>query len=233
VIDVSFYIAAFVAGILMFLAPCTLPIVPGYLAFIGKGRVLPNAIAFVVGFSIIFILLGAFAGTLGLLVGPYREILGRGAGVLIILFGLTMLGLRIPLLSAERHAALPPLLAVGRPQSSFLIGALFALGWSPCIGPILGTILLFASTASTATFGASLLAVFSLGLAIPFLLTALFIDRAGRVFTRFAGGAERLQKVGGVVLVLVGLVMALGNAGLMTEWALVHLPFYQSLLNYL
>ncbi len=229
----TFLFAAFLAGVLMFLAPCTLPIVPGYLAFIGKGRVMRNAFAFVLGFSAVFILLGAFAGSLGVFVGPYRDLLGRIGGAVIIVFGLTMLGVRMPALSSEKHIALPSFLTVGKVESSFLIGALFALGWSPCIGPILGTVLLFASSNATAGYGALLLFAFSLGLAIPFLLTALMIDKAGAAFTRFAGGAKVLQMIGGVVLILIGSLMLFGNAGLMTNWGLEHIPLYTSLLNYL
>lgn len=229
----SFYVAAFMAGVLMFLAPCTLPIVPGYLAFIGKGRVMRNAVAFVLGFSALFILFGMFAGGLGSLIGPYRELLGRAAGALIVLFGLTMLGLHVPLLSSERHTSLPSFLAVGTLQSSFLIGALFAIGWSPCIGPILGTILLIASTSSTAMLGALLLGAFSAGLAVPFLLTAFFIERVGTLFTRWTGATALLQKIGGLVLLAVGLLMLVGNGGLMTQWALDHIPLYESLLKYL
>ena len=167
------------------------------------------------------------------MVGPYREILGRAAGAVIILFGLTMLGLRLPALSADRRPALPGFLTVGRPDSSFFIGALFALGWSPCIGPILGTILLFASVNATALWGALLLCAFSLGLAIPFLLTALLIDRAGAAFAQFAGAARVLQYVGGALLVALGVLMLLGNGGLMTAWALEHVPGYDALLRYL
>ena len=127
-------VGAFVAGFLMFLAPCTLPIVPGYLAFIAGNRqkVLRNAAAFVLGFSIIFILLGASAGLFGIVVGSWRFVLGRIGGVLIILFGLTMLGVfEVPFLSRERHIRLPGFITVGHPSGSFIIGALFALGWSP------------------------------------------------------------------------------------------------------
>ncbi len=232
--ELSFLVAAFVAGILMFLAPCTLPIVPGYLAFIGKGRPVRNAIAFVLGFSLVFILLGSFAGSLGQVVGPYREVLGRIGGGILILFGLTMLGAVAPkFLQGEWHATLPSFLKLGRPESSFLVGLLFALGWSPCIGPILGTVLLFASTSTTAGQGALLLAVFSLGMGVPFLLTALLLERAGKVFSSWGPVTVALQYIGGVALVLIGAVMLFSNMGLVTEWALQHLPFYQSLLNYL
>ncbi len=233
-IDLPLIVGAFVAGVLMFLAPCTLPIVPGYLAFIGGKRVMRNAFAFVLGFSLVFILLGGFAGSLGGLVAPYREVLGRIAGAVILLFGLTMLGAVAPrFLRGEWHAKLPAFLTIGRPESSFLIGTLFALGWSPCIGPVLGTVLLFASTSATASQGALLLAVFSLGMAVPFLLTALFIERAGSTFARWGRTTTILQYVGGVLLVLIGIAMLLGNMGFITQWALQYIPAYDLLLNYL
>ncbi len=216
----------------MFLAPCTLPIVPGYLAFIGGGKVRRNALAFVLGFSMVFVLLGLFAGSLGSLVGPYREILGRVAGGIIVLFGITMLGVRVPMLSAERHAS-AGVFAPGQLHGAFLMGALFAAGWSPCIGPLLGTILLFASTSSTALWGGVLLGVFSLGLAVPFLLVAMMLERAQGAVTRYAKATVRLQQVGGVLLVVIGLFMLVGNGGLMTDWALRHIPHYDALLNYL
>ncbi len=226
--------AAFVSGVLMFLAPCTLPIVPGYLAFIGGKRVMLNALAFVVGFSIVFIVLGSFAATLGGLVGPYREVLGRLGGLLLILFGLTMLGtLRLPILSGEWHAKLPKFLTLGRPESSLLVGFLFALGWSPCIGPILGTVLLLASTSATAAQGAFLLGVFSLGLAVPFLLTALLLERAGTMFQKWGKATQVLQIVGGVLLITVGLAMLFGQMGFITDWALRCFSGYNALLNYL
>ncbi|HVV15509.1 MAG TPA: cytochrome c biogenesis protein CcdA [Candidatus Paceibacterota bacterium] len=213
--------AAFLAGVLMFLAPCTLPIVPGYLAFIagGRGRVVRNAIAFVLGFSVVFILLGTFAGFFGEFLAPWKDLLGRLAGAVIILFGLTMLGLlRVPGLGGEHHIRLPKFLAVGHPQSSFLIGALFALGWSPCIGPILGTVLLIASTSSTAAVGALLLAAFSLGLGIPFLLTAIFLEKLHETFGHWSGFVSVLSKIGGAILIAIGVLMLLGDMGLLIQW---------------
>lgn len=231
--EYSLVLAAFLAGMLMFLAPCTLPIIPGYLAFIGQGKPMRNACAFVIGFSVVFIALGLFAGSLGTLVGPYRELLGRVAGAIIILFGLTMLGLRLPVLSAERRVQLPAFLVVGKVQSSFLIGVLFALGWSPCIGPILGTALLFASSGPTASWGAIMLAFFSVGFAIPFLLTAYFLESSSKLFGRFSTSALWLSRVGGVLLVLIGAFMLFGNAGLMTAWLTEHTPIFSALLPYL
>ena len=232
--------AAFLAGVLMFLAPCTLPIVPGYLAFIAgacatRRRLLLNAIFFVVGFSIIFILLGIFAGFLGAVLGPWRDALGRAAGILIILFGFTMLGfVRISVVTRERHFRIPHFLTLGRPESSFLIGVLFALGWSPCIGPILGTILLFASTSTTALQGAVLLGVFSLGLGLPFILTALLLERASVFFAKWSGVTYTLSIVGGVVLILLGVLMLMGQMGLLVTlgFGLLDRP-YAALLQYM
>ena len=229
---------AFLAGILMFLAPCTLPIVPGYLAFIagGRGKVVRNAVAFVLGFTLVFILLGTFAGFFGAFLAPWKDILGRVAGAVIILFGLTMLGwLRLPGLSGERHIPLPKFLTVGHPQSSFLIGALFALGWSPCIGPILGTVLLVASTSSTAPAGALLLAAFSFGLGLPFILTAVFLESLHTTFAGWGKFINVLSKVGGVVLVCLGVLMILGDMGLLISWGYNAFSFlgYDRLLHFL
>jgi cytochrome c-type biogenesis protein len=241
----EFIPAAFLAGLLMFLAPCTLPIVPGYLAFIAgnptgnsassRRRVLFNAFAFVIGFSIIFILLGTFAAAIGSFLGPWRDTLGRLAGALIIIFGLTMLGIvRIPVLSQERRMAIPHFLTIGRIESSLLIGALFALGWSPCIGPILGSILLFASSSATATQGALLLAVFSLGLGVPFILTALLLNEAGVFIARYSKFVNALSIFGGIILILLGILMLLGDMGLLVTWgfSIFNGP-YSKLLQYM
>jgi cytochrome c-type biogenesis protein len=231
--------AAFLAGVLMFLAPCTLPIVPGYLAFISGGgsrrAVVINAIAFVLGFSIIFILLGTFAATIGSFLCPWRDTLGRVGGAIIIIFGLTMLGvLRVSVLQSERRFAIPHFLTIGRPESSFLIGILFALGWSPCIGPILGSILLLASDSSTALQGALLLGVFSLGLGLPFIATAFMLERTGKLFAGSGKVAWALQMVGGVLLVVLGILMLTGNMALLLDvgFSILKEP-YESLLQYM
>lgn len=234
-------LGAFGAGVGMFFAPCTLPIVPGYLGFIGggdtasRGKVLRNAVAFVLGFSAIFIVMGTFAVALGHVLGPLRSYLPQIAGAIIILFGLTMLGLRVPFLSAERHVRLPSFLVVGRPSSSLFIGALFALGWSPCIGPILGTILLVASASATALQGALLLGVFSAGLAVPFLLSALLLNATARWFARLGRLSVVLGYFNALLLIAVGLLMFTNTAGLFVTWAFEVLrPFgYDALLNYL
>lgn len=228
--------AVFLAGILMFLAPCTLPIVPGYLAFIAgvpesaieargaRKRIVWNALAFVVGFSIIFILLGTFAGVLGSIIGPWRDLLGRLGGIVLIVFGLTMLGVvRIPALSSSASVRIPHFVALGRWESSLFIGMLFAFGWSPCVGPILGTVLtisLLATSPSAVFEGAFLLGVFSLGLAVPFLLTAFFLQKASSVLSRLTLLIKILSIVGGVGLLATGLLLLAGDMGLITAWGL-------------
>jgi cytochrome c-type biogenesis protein len=214
-------LGAFIAGMLMFLAPCTLPMVPGYLAFIAgeRRRVIANAVAFVLGFSLVFVALGASAGLFGLVVGSWREALARLGGLLIMLFGLTMLGLvHVPLVGAERRIPLPRIVVVGNPSSSALLGALFALGWSPCIGPILGTILFTAAASATAASGALLLLIFSLGLGLPFVVLALLLDRAQAVVGALGRASRVLSIVGGLFLMLLGLLMLLGQAGLLVSW---------------
>lgn len=251
-IELPLLVGAFVAGVLMFLAPCTLPIVPGYLAFIAgvplrlletpegrrsaRGQVMRNALAFVIGFSLIFILLGASAGFIGSFLSEWRYVLSRAGGAIIILFGLVMLGVvSMPALTRERRFSLPRFLALGQLPSSALIGALFALGWSPCIGPILGTILLLASGTSTYYLGAALLGVFSLGLAIPFLLTAYLVGEASLLFAKLGGFIQGLSIVGGIALVVVGILMLTGNMVLLIGWGYALLDFigYERLLNYL
>lgn len=236
-------IPAFVAGVLMFLAPCTLPIVPGYLAFIagasgGTGsrrRIVWNAVAFVIGFSIVFVALGASAGFLGSFIGPWKALISRFAGALIILFGLTMLGLfRIPLLSGEMHIKLPKFVVLGKWQSSLLIGALFAVGWSPCIGPILGSILFLASGASTALAGAFLLGIFSLGLGVPFILTAALMQSGQNMFGHWATTSKVLSVLGGVLLLVIGTLMLTDNMGLLVTWGFQYLEGpYNQLLKYM
>lgn len=241
---------SFIAGVLMFLAPCTLPIVPGYLVFIAgtpasntvvggrvrRRRILYNAAAFVVGFSIIFISLGLFASAIGSVFGIYREYISRIAGAVIILFGLMMLNIvRLPVVGDEWHAKIPKFLSLGRWESSLLIGALFAFGWSPCIGPILGTVLLFASNSATLAQGAILLGVFSLGLGIPFILTALLIDTAGDLFIKWGRVLNVFSTMGGILLICMGSLILFGMMGVLVEWyyRIFDLLGYSRLYNYL
>lgn len=248
----AFLIAAFVAGLLMFLAPCTLPIVPGYLAFISgvpagalmssegrrrvRSRIVRNAVFFVVGFSVIFILLGVFASAIGSALGAYRFLIAQAGGALLILFGFMLLGIfKVPSFLAERRIRMPRFLTLGHPSSSFLIGAIFALGWSPCVGPILGSILLIAGSEGGALAGALLLGVFSLGLGAPFILTAVLIGEASEAFARAGRFTKVLTVLGGIFLILLGALMLSGNMAALVTYGFQLLDFmgYDRLVDYI
>ncbi len=213
----TFLISAFLAGIVTFLAPCTFPLVPGYLSFISgsgktKSKIFLNGALYVVGFSGVFILLGTLFGLGGSFLFQYKEILVRLGGVFVILFGLFMAtsALNIPLfgfLRADRRLHLGNTLTPGKPISSLLFGASFALGWTPCVGPILGVILTLAASSATVGQGAFLLFVFSLGLALPFLLTALAVGWASTHFAKIAKYLHWVSVIGGIFLVLLGIMM--------------------------
>jgi len=168
-VDISLIIPSFIAGILTFLAPCTLPLVPGYLGFISgvslddlrdplkasrvRRRIFLNGLLYVFGFSIVFIVLGSLVGFAGALLGQYRLWLTRIGGLLVIFFGLYMMHIvKLPVLSAEKHFLPARWLKPGHPTSSFLFGVAFAAGWTPCVGPILGGIILLAAIGSTLSF---------------------------------------------------------------------------------
>lgn len=234
-LSITFMISAFVAGVFTFLAPCTLPLVPAYLGFISgvslrdskngvgrthaRRRVLFNGIAFVFGFTVVFILLGTLAGTLGAALGPIRVWASRFGGVVIILFGLFMLGaLRVPALEKENRIKMPGWLRVGRPSSSFVVGAIFALGWSPCIGPILGSILLLASTSATVLQGTMLLCVFSFGLGVPFIALAALYEQIAKCNVNVSPLLKVVSFVGGVFLVVLGLLLISGDLSFLLGW---------------
>lgn len=252
----SLAIPAFLAGFLMFLAPCTLPLVPGYLAFISgvsvhdankhketagyiRKKILWNALFYVLGFSLVFILLGTFLSGLGRLgLGNYRFYLEKISGGLILVLGLYMTHLfDLPMfrfLERDRHFTFTQKLAPGKPLSSFLFGSTFALGWSPCIGPILGSILLLASTSGTVFEGTFLLAVFSLGLAVPFLLVALGVGQATKVIRQLGKYLSAFSIVGGVFIAILGFLVLTGNIGAWTSLFYRVFSFikYESLLSY-
>ena len=197
--------AAFFAGMLSFLSPCVLPLVPTYLAYLGgdQGRPVKNAVFFILGFSLIFILLGLPFTVLGGLLSAYKPILGRVGGVLLILFGLYMLGLKIPFLAQMRGVSYSG--DTTRPWGAFLMGMALATAWLPCIGPILGGILTL--TALEGFGGLVYLVAYNLGLAVPFLLVALFADRVTAVIRRSGRVSLWVERIAGAILVAVGLLM--------------------------
>jgi cytochrome c-type biogenesis protein len=229
-------LAAFVAGLVSFLSPCVLPLVPGYVSLIsGVGveelkvqesqvlrKVMLNSIAFIIGFSIVFVTLGALSTELGQLASQYKSTLARVAGVVIILFGLHLTGI-MPIKALYADKRLHNVKGGSTPWGEFVVGFAFAFGWTPCVGPILGAILGLAAAQNSVTEGILLLTVYSLGLAVPFLLAALGIER----FMKFYGGFRRHMHA--VEVASGGLIMALGVLLVLGKFTL--LARYFSLLN--
>lgn len=230
-------LTAFAAGMVSFLSPCVLPIVPGYVSYVAGGSVhrgqhlhaeqrlaaLGMSAFFVAGFSAVFIAFGASASALGQLLLRYRFEANFVAGLVVIVFGLVMLGLWrwVPWLA--RDVRMHPRLAGGTPLAAFVLGLAFAFGWTPCIGPVLGAILTV-SAASTSASGVGLLTAYALGLGVPFLLAALFIDRAARITSRLRRFGAALQTVGGLVMVAVGIAMMTGRMSVFALWILDTFP---------
>jgi cytochrome c-type biogenesis protein len=221
--DVEVGIAiAFTAGLLSFLSPCVLPLVPSYLTFVtgmsledlqegvNRRATFVHSLLFVLGFSLIFVLLGAAASFLGQFFRYYEVWIARVGGVIIILLGLHLAGvLRMtPLLREKRvHLADKPVGYLG----TLGVGIAFGAGWTPCIGPILGAILTYGFSQDTMWAGVGLLSVYSLGLAVPFLLASLALDWFLQVFKRFRRWMPVVEKASGVLLIVLGLLLLTGR----------------------
>ena len=220
---------AFTAGLLSFLSPCVLPLVPSYLAYVGgsgatsRRLLLRNASLFVVGFSLIFIGLGASASALGSLLRDHREVLTIVGGVLVIAFGLVLLGvIRLPVLMRDTrvHATHD----ASTPWGAVLLGMAFAAGWTPCIGPVLGGILTLAGATGTLIDGVTMLAVYSLGLAVPFLAAALALEQFLRVSRRVRSWLPWIERTSGALLLLAGVLMVTGTYTRLNTWLLQFTP---------
>lgn len=226
------FTAAFAAGLLSFLSPCVLPLVPSYLSFVtGLGMeelesgdaalrrtTLIHSLLFVAGFSSIFLALGASASFLGQILREYQVWIARIGGGIVVLFGLHLLGLTpFRWLQRERrmHLERKPVGYVG----SFLVGVTFGAGWTPCIGPILGGILTFAATRQTLGEGVQLLAFYSAGLAVPFLLSAVGFTWFLATFKRLRRHIVWVERASGALLVLVGLLLLSGQFTMLASWA--------------
>jgi cytochrome c-type biogenesis protein len=205
---------AFVAGVLSFLSPCVLPLVPSYLAYVGGGSasratVIRNSALFVVGFSLVFVALGASASLIGGLILENRSWLIRAGGLMVLAFGLMLLGVfRVPFLYRSVKAEYRG--NASTPLGATVMGMSFAIGWTPCVGPVLGAILTLAGAAGTVEQGASLLAVYAAGLAIPFLLAAAGLGAFTRLAKRFGRYLPWVERASGVLLVLAGGLMLSG-----------------------
>jgi cytochrome c-type biogenesis protein len=217
-------IAAFVAGLASFLSPCVLPLVPGYVSLISgvsveelqsKDRkllstVLLHSVMFILGFTIVFVTLGAAATSLSQLAHQYKKYLNWAAGVIIIVFGLHLTGIfKIKALYADKR--LHSVEGGKSPIGAFLVGFAFAFGWTPCIGPVLAGILGLAANEDSVTKGILLLWVYSLGLAVPFLLTSLLMDRFLVFYGRFRKHLGKVEIVSGILLIAIGVLILAGR----------------------
>ncbi len=224
-------IAAFLAGLVSFLSPCVLPLVPGYVSLISGvgveelkdqegslfGKVMLNSVAFIVGFSIVFVTLGAISTEVGQLAAQYKSTLSRVAGVLIIVFGLHLTGiLRIKALYADKR--LHGVKGGSTAWGAFVIGFAFAFGWTPCVGPILSAILYLAAAQDSVTKGIFLLSIYSLGLAVPFLLTSLGIERFLKFYGRFRRHMHAIEIASGGLLIALGLLLVFGRFTLLARY---------------
>lgn len=231
-------LTAFMAGIVSFLSPCVLPLVPGYLSYVAgqsledirdrkvtgdRLAVLLLGTYFVLGFSTVFIVLGASATALGQLLLSYRHEANLIGGALVILFGLLTIGLLRPGW-LQRDLRLHVDLRGGRPIAAYALGLSFAFGWTPCIGPVLGAILTVSASTSTAANGVALLGLYSLGLGVPFLLSALFADKALARLRSARRAGRQLQRAAGVVMVAMGVFMITGKMTEISAWFLQTFP---------
>ncbi|KAF0207245.1 MAG: cytochrome c biogenesis protein CcdA [Actinomycetota bacterium] len=240
------YLGAFVGGVLSFLAPCVLPLIPGYLSFmtglsvaeIGSGEsakrsILVPSILFTLGFTTVFVLIGAAAGfasdALRPLMIQYQGILGVVSGVLVILIGVLLLGvIKVPWLYGEARFDMAKSRRFGR-AASFAMGLAFGFGWTPCVGPILAVILGMAAQTGDVARSAAMLGVYSLGLAVPFLLTAAFFSRLTGTLAWFNTHSLIISRVAGAILVLMGILMATGQLGRLSALMIELVPFLSKL----
>ena len=230
---------AFAAGTVSFLSPCVLPLVPAYMSYVTGQSLAPAGAAreqtsrvdaavlslgFVLGFSAVFIALGASATALGGLLLQYRYEAGIVGGALVTLFGVAMLvGVeRIPFL--RRDVRFQAHVATGNPAAAFVIGLAFGFGWTPCIGPILGVILTAAAMSESASAGIRLLGAYSAGLGVPFLLTAVFLHELAGRWRAIRALGRPLMLLSGVVMVLMGIAMMTGKLTAFSYWLLERFP---------
>jgi cytochrome c-type biogenesis protein len=234
--------AALIAGLVSFLSPCVLPLVPPYLVYLtgatiehlenaetvsaSRRAVMMSALLFVLGFSTVFVALGASASLIGSLIRAWSAELSIVAGIVIIIMGLHFLGLtRIAFLMREGRLPIPK--PVG-PWGAYVMGLAFAFGWTPCIGPILAAILSIAAAEATVAKGAGLLAVYSAGLGIPFLIAAFMVERFSTLFARMKRHLVSVERAMGVLMVLTGIGFLTGAVSSVSIWLLETFPALQN-----
>ncbi|HZR63097.1 MAG TPA: cytochrome c biogenesis protein CcdA [Xanthobacteraceae bacterium] len=236
-------VAALVAGMLSFLSPCVLPLVPPYLVYLTgaslerfadkeagpqvRRETMVAALLFVLGFTTVFVALGASASVIGALLRAYSYVLGKIAGIAIILMGLHFLGVtRMAFLMQERRVAVEKPVGL---WGAYLMGLAFAFGWTPCIGPILGAILAIAGSEGTVARGAGLLAIYSLGLGVPFIIAAFAAEAFAAFLAGFRAHLHKVEKVMGGLLVLAGIAFFAGWIGDFGTWLLEAFPALNNL----
>jgi cytochrome c-type biogenesis protein len=242
VFDIGFG-AAFLAGLLSFVSPCVLPIVPPYLAYLAgisfaeletadasksSTRILWSSVAFVLGFSTVFVALGATASLIGQTIAQYFGILSIIAGVIITIMGLHFLGVfRIGLLYREARVRVErkPPGVVG----AYVVGLAFAFGWTPCVGPVLAAILFVAGAEGTALRGAGLLTAYSLGIGIPFILAGAFASRFLPLASRLKRHMHTIERAMGLLLVITGLLFMTGQMSRIAQWLLETFPAFSTI----
>lgn len=235
--------AALIAGLVSFLSPCVLPLVPPYLIYLtgatiehvgsnepasaSKRAIMMSALLFVLGFSTVFVALGASASLIGGLIRAWSAELSILAGIVIIVMGLHFLGLtRIGLLMREGRLPIPKPVGL---WGAYIMGLAFAFGWTPCIGPILAAILSIAAAEATVTKGAGLLAVYSAGLGIPFLIAALMIEQFSTLFARMKRHLVTVERAMGVLMVITGIGFLTGAVSNVSIWLLETFPALQTI----
>ena len=221
-------LAAFVAGLLSFLSPCVLPLVPVYLASLAGPEILEaktdkrsahiflHSLTFVIGFTMVFVILGAGAGLAGLAIGAHISAIQRAAGIVIIVFGALLLAAQgVPQLNFQKHLTPSQSQTTGYLRS-FLTGAIFALAWTPCVSYALGSILMLAMVSETAWRGASLLAIYSLGLGVPFLIIGAAFDAVAPLLRHISRYSKVIYIASGILLIVLGILIVTGRFTLLT-----------------
>ncbi|MBQ9926694.1 MAG: sulfite exporter TauE/SafE family protein [Lachnospiraceae bacterium] len=211
------YVISFLEGIITFVSPCILPMLPVYISYFaggesGKKQTLKNATGFVIGFAIVFVVLGAFAGVIGSLLQRYETMVNLVTGAVVVVLGLNFIGvLNIGFLNGSRKANVEfQRIGFG---TSVLFGVVFSVGWTPCVGAFLGSALMMASQKGTVTAGILMLVLYSAGLGIPFIISALLLDRLKETFQIIKKNYRLINLVSGIFLVIVGIMMMTGTFG--------------------
>ncbi len=219
------YIITFLEGIVSFISPCMLPMLPVYISYFAgqskdetgkRPKMIFKVIAFVVGFTVVFTALGLFSGTLGRLLSRYQTVVNIVSGIIVILFGLSYLGVfRIPFFKGMNKGY-----KITGIASAFLFGAIYSISLTPCVGAFLGSALMLASSAGGALKGATLLLTYSLGLGIPFIFSAVLLEKLSGAFTFIKKHYKIINLISGIALIVIGILMAFGLLNLILSFSL-------------